>query len=308
MVSASGGAAYFPPLGFHRLADGALAGGQPVNVHIVCPDDGHIIPRQMRYLAEATGWTMSELPDFDADLNYYAPYIALGRRGHAQPSAALFTHYEPRTRKAAIWDAAKHVVDLRLGYAQQYIDALEPFGPVAKLPPTAVDMLKFIPGPEVESNIIGVAANAYGGGVKGVELVQKLRDIFGDRLRLTGRGWGDIPHRWLRFDEMPDFFRGLRVYVCTSLIEGGPAPVWEALACGVRVVVPVGVGACDELPDMPGVRHYEVGNAHAMLAAFIRATLDDVDRDALRALAEPCGIPSWVAAHELAFEGLLCQS
>lgn len=38
------------------------------------------------------------------------------------------------------------------------------------------------------------------------------------------------------FADMPDFYRQLDVYVCTSLMEGTPNPVLEAMACGIPVV------------------------------------------------------------------------
>lgn len=40
----------------------------------------------------------------------------------------------------------------------------------------------------------------------------------------------------VRFEDMPDFYRGLDVFVCTSAMEGTPNPVLEAMACGVPVV------------------------------------------------------------------------
>jgi len=42
--------------------------------------------------------------------------------------------------------------------------------------------------------------------------------------------------RRIPFKEMPDFFRGLDVFVCTSEMEGTPNTVLEAMACGIPVV------------------------------------------------------------------------
>ena len=38
------------------------------------------------------------------------------------------------------------------------------------------------------------------------------------------------------FEEMPDFYRSVDVFVCTSAMEGTPNPVLEAMACGIPVV------------------------------------------------------------------------
>lgn len=42
--------------------------------------------------------------------------------------------------------------------------------------------------------------------------------------------------RRVNFEDMPDFYRQLDVYLCTSAMEGTPNPVLEAMACGIPVV------------------------------------------------------------------------
>jgi MoaA/NifB/PqqE/SkfB family radical SAM enzyme/GT2 family glycosyltransferase len=49
--------------------------------------------------------------------------------------------------------------------------------------------------------------------------------------RLADRKERFIPHR-----QMPDYYAGIDVLVCTSKIEGTPNPVLEAMACGVPVI------------------------------------------------------------------------
>jgi glycosyltransferase involved in cell wall biosynthesis len=51
------------------------------------------------------------------------------------------------------------------------------------------------------------------------------------QLRLADRAEGFRPQA-----DMPDFYRGLDVYVCASLHEGTPNPVLEAMSCGVPVI------------------------------------------------------------------------
>jgi len=44
------------------------------------------------------------------------------------------------------------------------------------------------------------------------------------------------------YDQMPDFYRDIDVYLCTSDHEGLPTPALEAAACGIPIVsVPVGI-------------------------------------------------------------------
>lgn len=40
----------------------------------------------------------------------------------------------------------------------------------------------------------------------------------------------------VRFEDMPDFYRDLDLFVCTSAMEGTPNPVLEAMACGIPIV------------------------------------------------------------------------
>ncbi|MCC2096878.1 MAG: glycosyltransferase family 4 protein [Hyphomicrobiales bacterium] len=50
----------------------------------------------------------------------------------------------------------------------------------------------------------------------------------------------------IAFSDMPDFYRGLDVFVCTSSMEGTPNPLLEAMACG-RPVVSTNVGIVPEV-------------------------------------------------------------
>lgn len=58
--------------------------------------------------------------------------------------------------------------------------------------------------------------------------------------------------RRIPFEEMPDFYRDLDVFVCTSAMEGTPNTVLEAMACGIPIVstdvgiVPMAFGAAQK--------------------------------------------------------------
>ena len=88
------------------------------------------------------------------------------------------------------------------------------------------------------------------------------RGVDGERARVAG---ADAAVSW---NDMPQFYQGLDVLVCPSRVEGGPMPVLEALACGVRVVIPQHVGILDELPDVPGIHRYPRGDLASLIAAL----------------------------------------
>jgi len=77
-----------------------------------------------------------------------------------------------------------------------------------------------------------------------------------------------ITTRFYPWRSMPKFYWALNVFLCTSLIEGGPVTVLEALACGRPVVVPIGVGIEEELTTNDGVHRYKAGDYGEMVKAL----------------------------------------
>jgi len=77
---------------------------------------------------------------------------------------------------------------------------------------------------------------------KGVELIEAAVDGTEDVIfRKQDRREEAVPHR-----KMPDFYRGIDVYVNMSDHEGGPLTILEALSCG-RYVITTDVGVVREL-------------------------------------------------------------
>jgi len=82
-------------------------------------------------------------------------------------------------------------------------------------------------------------------------------------------------------------------------------PALEALACGVKVVIP-DVGILSEIPEVDGLYRYERGDVAAMAEAVERAVFSDpVDRQALRNAVAAYSVENWCADHRRAFEDLL---
>lgn len=85
-------------------------------------------------------------------------------------------------------------------------------------------------------------------------LIRALQHSCGNRIRLVmfGEGWTseDVPTDirgsvtipgYLPYEDLPALYAGLDFYICLSTCEGGPYPVLESMACGVKVIsTPVG--------------------------------------------------------------------
>ena len=300
---------------FAELAGSYLGegGGSRMNVHIVCSmlETDRILPRLAHGPATATGWTVGPIADPEAGLNYYFPYLELRKAAPIGPSAALFTHREDTLQgKVAVWKKHAAAVDFRITWAKQYADDLEQYGQTVRLTPP-LDRDLFCPAKQPNNRllVVGVSGYVYSGGRKGETL---LKAVLGTpaaqslEWRAVGRGW-PIKTATIAFGGLPAFYQGLDLYVCPSLVEGIPYGPLEALACGIPIVIPTGVGILDELEDVVGVTRYEAGNAQAFAAAIeaavdsIRGVGDRIDREKLRDLTARFTLDGWVEGHLEAF-------
>lgn len=278
-----------------------------MRVNVVCrePKEDSVLGRLARTLAASTGWALSTRPDKTADINYFIIYIDLAERFPnwcATPTAAYFSHYETQTpAKVRWWKQAEELCDLAIVTAEQYKRLRVP----RRMARPPVDRNLFTPGPGRVPGRVGVSGIVDKSGRKGPDLVSRLavdRDVVA-----TGRGW-PVETRWRDWERLPDFYRSLSVFLCTSTIEGIPMPPLEALSCGVPIAIPIGVGLLDELPAMPGIYRYLPGDYDSMQSVLDRALTTEHDPEALRALTEPYTAGNWALDHARAFESLLWPS
>jgi predicted O-methyltransferase YrrM len=286
-----------------------------VQINILCrnPNEDRIIPRLSRYLRDGLGWMLTATPVKSADVYYLSLYFEGGLlpRGNTKPVAAYFSHREEDAAsagKARVFDTMAARVDLRIVTAGLYAEMVVPCGPTAQIPPP-VERERFTIGPRNKNPVAGFAGYTYGNQRKGEDLARALyaRKHNAATWRASGRGWpGPRPVRY-PWAQMPAFYQALDVLVVTSRVEGVPMPPLEALACGVSVVVPRGVGLLDELPDVVGIHRYERANAADLERAFDEALelRPDVDREALRAVTAPYTVDAWCEGHRQAFTMIL---
>lgn len=287
-----------------------------LNVNVVCRNynDDRVLPRFSRYLRDVCGWTLTPVPDLNADIIYLLGYFEAQQFRHwpDRPVVAYFTHREeepPGNAKAQLFDDVARRSSLRVAMCRLYADYLQQFGATVT-PPLPVELDRFTIAEKQHHSrpVIGLAGYTYMNHRKGEDLVRALLDHpVAHRVDwgASGRGW---PVRFRRYEwsDMPQFYQGLDALLCPSRVEGGPMPVLEALACGVPVIVPAGVGIIDELPDILGIYRYERGNVDAMAEALERflAADEPVDRRALRAAVERYSIEAFAEANRRAVEAL----
>lgn len=287
------------------------------NVHIVAYkwDDEHILSRLAMLLVEKAGWTIGTAPNPNSKLNYFFPYLLYAEKFQdwkQTPVAAYFSHLDTnQADKANKWHDAARCMDLCIVTAPQYGKLLQQWGRKVAFAHAPVEA-QFKPGPKPYHNqpVVGVSGYTYRDGRKGEKLVGKLAaSAWGQTVtwRAAGRGWPVPGLQVYDWKDMHRFYQQLDVYLCPSTIEGVPMPPLEALSCGVRIVIPRGVGMLDELPDLPDIYRFEAGDYADMERAVQAAVASQQPTDVpacVQAVADYTP-QQWVNDHLLAFEKLL---
>jgi hypothetical protein len=285
------------------------------NVHIVAAewDTDQVLARLIRYLVSYAGWTVSNQPDPEADLNYFLPYLLFAQKNRdfkATPTAGYFSHHDTSSPEKAAWwrEAAQHI-DLRIVTAMQYGKLLRGYGETAYCH-AGVELEHFKPLPRESKNAlptVGVSGMVYGDGRKGEQLVSRLymdtHNMY--NWRAAGRGWNVGAVQWYDWADLPKFYQKLDLFICASLIEGVPMPPLEALASGVPIVIPEGVGMLDELPKTPGIHRFKKGDYDSLKAAVAKALQTPCDPELLRKAVQDWSVNAWVDDNVEAIESFL---
>jgi len=192
-----------------------------VKVHVVLWKDNHILPRMTNWLVERNGWTVGDNPDPQADVNYFMPYLMWDLKTHPNTlTSGWFTHYEQGTRwKVEKWQDAATFIDAPCVTAPMYCSSLDR----AQVITPGVNRDRYCPGERPNHKKPRIGTAGVGQPRKGPKLIV---DLFyggiGVEIDIAGMQW-PFPHTVVGNQNMPDWYRTLDVYVCTSSIEGIPA-------------------------------------------------------------------------------------
>ena len=282
-------------------------------VNIVCRNwrDDRVLPRFARHLSDRLGWVLTAGPNLKAPVIYLMGYFEaqlFGRWPQGIPVAAYFTHREeepPGNDKGKFFDTVARQCQLRVAMSRMYADQLSKHGTTMQ-PPLPLERDRFViaDAPKGRRPVVGFSGYTYKNHRKGEDLVNGvIKSKSGGRCEwmASGRGW-PVPTRRYTWKDMPKFFQGLNVLVCPSRVEGGPMPALEALACGVRVVIPTHVGILDEIPNAPGIHRYKRGNLESLVQALERALDEPFDREALRAATVSFSVEAFCECHQISFD------
>jgi hypothetical protein len=261
-----------------------------------------------RFLRDKNGWLLGTRPDPRAEAIYLSAYFEIQRfRAWPEvPVGAYLTHREENeSGKSHLFDQVAQRVNVRVVTCALYGRMVEKWGAtVQAAAPLERERFTLTPRKRPARPVVGLSGYTYMNKRKGEDLIRAaLASKVGQKCewRGSGRGW-PVPTQRYSWAQMPGFYQGLDVLVVASRVEGIPMPPLEALACGVQVVVPRGVGILDELPNVPGIWRYEKGNAGELVAALERAVECKADREQLRAVTQRYSVEQWCQDVEKAME------
>ena len=234
----------------------------------------------------------------EANVHYYINYGRFNARPQKGLVVANFTHYDPSLH-AEKWSNTAHQVDHCIAVSDEAADHLRSTGVADEKISTIIvgaDQ-KFRP-----RMTIGVVGRVYPGGRKGEHLVHEL---LGDREIMDGLqiiapndSWGTPTWEHLKMD---DFYRSIDFLLVPALIEGGPVPFMEALACGTLSIAPH-VGVVPQFPHIP----YERGDIESLKKVIQRLKAEHLSRKKqLSRWMEPYDWRAWALSHLNLFTKLL---
>ena len=215
-------------------------------LNVVAKSDGWVLGWVADKLARGLGCEQRE-GAVQNGTNIYVPYYFLHQK--TSRDIALFTHYSV----PEIWDQAVSLADVCVAMSHKTAEYL---------PAEKTVVLEIPPDPQFRKDkiVLGVSGRdyaQYGDQRKRTRWIEKIRRMPGVEIRFTGGN--------LKWEEMPDWYRGIDYLLVTSDNEGGPMGVVEAIAAGKPVIAP-NVGWAW---DYPVIRYEDWGDLEKTICKLI---------------------------------------
>lgn len=271
-----------------------------MKLRIVTEKKGWILYRKAEEIARRHPGTRINRRWPRADIHYFINY------GYYKPvkqgiTVANFTHYDPDHLGDVFLRVANevdHCTAVSKATRQKMISLGIPAGKITTILVGADEVYR----PKVSLGLVG---RTYPGGRKGEHLVAKLLEdtevMEGLEIVADRPGWG-VPV--LEVESLERFYRSIDFLLVPSLIEGGPVPFMEALACGVKSIAPpIGV-----IPEFPHIE-YETGNYQSLRDVILtqkKKVLEE--RENLSGTIRSYNWQRWAEEHLALFRRLLGES
>lgn len=233
-----------------------------------------------------------------ADLHYYINYGYYDGGKYNGLKVANFTHYDPNHLADMFKDVAENV-DHCVAISETTAEQLRSLGIEDNKITTIIIGADVIFRPKLT---IGIAGRVYPGGRKGEHLIQALLDdrelMKGMQIVSSHEGWGVAVRH---YEDPADFYRSIDYLLVPAIIEGGPVPFMEALACGTPAIAPA-VGVVPKFPHI----EYERGDIESLKRTIAKVKADYLgEKQKLSSMVEDYNWQAWAAEHEKLFNKLL---
>jgi hypothetical protein len=249
-----------------------------MRINIITEQPGWILHRCAVELSKALPGAAINPPPGDFDITYILPYWRLPTDFTDRSYGKLVGFFTHNLSNALRYSSKYHY---RVCMNRRMQRDLRNYGDA--------DSVVIRPGaePPFKKPSFGVVGRTYGDGRKGEELVYKAQQA-GYNIFTLGKGWpgpGGNDVADARYTK--DFLEDIDYLLVTSLDEGGPMPVLEALTVGTPIIAP-DVGWCWEFPCI----HYEKGSWESL-------------KEVLDQLSNPPTWQDWAEKHKKFFEKIL---
>jgi len=229
-----------------------------MKVQIVTEEGGWILPRWSKHWAKRLNATVNTRVRPGYDVNFYVNY-GFYRGSQRGLDVCYFTHREEKDPMRSRFDEVAKRCDWCVAQCKKTAEHLDPLK-TSVIRPGVDD--EFIRGDPLRIGVVG--RDYHYTDRKRFHWVPMLRTEFPDiRFPMAS----DLSLKDLRL-----FYEGIDYLLVTAKNEGGPMPVVEAISMGKPVIMPEGVGWCDEFF---GIRY---DSSYAGLCEVIRGLVFPSDQ------------------------------
>lgn len=267
---------------------------------------------KVRIVTESSGWILhrmaleikSKIKNVwinqdvsDADIHYYINYGYFNKKPSTGITIANFTHYDSKLHNEKFIKVAEEVEHC-ISISKETTKVLKNFGVNENKISTVITGADTSFKPKLTLGIVG---RTYPNGRKGEHLIKGLLEdkklMQNLQIVSLNEGWG-VPVWNLKH---ADFYRSIDFLLIPSLIEGGPVPFMEALACGTLSIAPsIGV-----IPQFPHIE-YDTGNIESLKNTIARVKNSSLDRkQKIADYIKDYNWEGWATMHDRIFKKLL---